>query len=124
MNIFVYGTLKKGDQNHELLDSSRFLCTTQTTESYVMLDFGAFPGVLKPENISQMPVSTIKGEVYEISKNTLEKLDIYEGEWYFREEIMLENGLSALMYFLKKIPPVNYKIITDGNWSGKNSGGY
>ena len=119
MNIFVYGTLKKGDPNHALLDSSRFLCTTQTTESYVMLDFGAFPGVLKPEDISQMPVSPIKGEIYEISEQKLEELDLYEGDWYFRESVMLENGLSALMYFLKKIPPVNYKIITDGHWSGK-----
>ena len=57
------------------------------------------------------------GEVYEIDENTLKDLDEYEGEWYFREEVRLENGLSALIYFLKKIPPVNYKVITDGNWA-------
>ncbi|SDF95652.1 Uncharacterized conserved protein YtfP, gamma-glutamylcyclotransferase (GGCT)/AIG2-like family [Methanolobus vulcani] len=117
MRIFVYGTLKKGDPNHALLDGSHFVCTTRTTDNYIMVDLGAFPGVLKPEDISQMPLSTIMGEVYEINEKTLEDLDYYEGEWYYREEVRLECGFSALMYFLKKIPPMNYKVITDGNWT-------
>ncbi|WP_321428774.1 gamma-glutamylcyclotransferase family protein [uncultured Methanolobus sp.] len=119
MYLFVYGTLRKGDPNHAHLKDSHFLCSTQTAGKYVMIDLGAFPGVLKHEDISQMPVSAIMGEVYDISEETLEKLDRYEGEWYYREEIRLENGLAALMYFLKKIPLPNYKTVTDGNWIRK-----
>ncbi|MBP1909109.1 gamma-glutamylcyclotransferase family protein [Methanolobus bombayensis] len=117
MYIFVYGTLKKGDPNHKLLKGSSFVCSTQTAGNYVMIDLGAFPGVLKPEDISQMPVSAIMGEVYDISEQTLKELDYYEGDWYYREKIRLKNGLSALMYFLKKIPPLNYQIITEGHWA-------
>jgi gamma-glutamylcyclotransferase (GGCT)/AIG2-like uncharacterized protein YtfP len=119
MYIFVYGTLKKGDPNHARLEGSRFVCATRTIENYVMLDLGAFPGILKPEDISHMPVSTIMGEIYQISDQILKELDHYEGEWYYREEVHLECGFPALMYFLKKIPPINYKVITNGNWENK-----
>lgn len=115
MYIFVYGTLKKGDPNHFRLNGSEYICTTRTAERYTMLDLGAFPGVIKDE--IEHTASFINGEVYSITPQTLENLDCYEGEWYFREEVKLDNGTMALMYFLRKIPPVDYEIIPDGNWA-------
>lgn len=114
MYIFVYGTLKRGDPNHQFLNSSEFICTTRTMKKYTMLNLGPFPGVLKNESAS---TSSIQGEVYDITAQTLETLDSYEGDWYFREEVELEAGITALMYFLRKIPAVNYDIIRDGNWA-------
>lgn len=117
MHIFVYGTLKKGNPNHFLLRSSEFAGSTKSADKYVMLDLGRFPGVMKQENVPGLPASQIKGEVYNITERTLGELDTYEGEWYFREEIQLEDERTAFMYFLKKVPPVNYKIISNGNWT-------
>ncbi len=117
MYIFVYGTLKKGDSNHQLLDGSEYICTTRTIGKYTMLDLGLFPGVLKDERSSRSSASFIHGEVYDITPHTLEALDNYEGEWYFREEIELEFGIEALIYFLKKIPAIDYDIIPNGNWT-------
>lgn len=116
MYIFVYDTLKKGDPNHFRLQSSEFVCSTKTADKYVMLDLGKFPGVIKPESTPGLTANHIQGEVYNITEKTLGKLDAYEGEWYFREEIQLENEKAAWMYFLKEVPPMNYKIVTDGNW--------
>ncbi len=116
MHIFVYGTLKKGDSNHQLLNGSRYICTTRTIEKYTMIDLGRFPGVLKDKKTSQSS-SSIYGEVYEISPRTLEILDEYEGEWYFREEVELENGTKALMYFLKNVPAINYELLPNGSWT-------
>jgi gamma-glutamylcyclotransferase (GGCT)/AIG2-like uncharacterized protein YtfP len=119
MYIFVYGTLKKRGPNHQLLNGSEYICTTRTIEKYTMLDLGLFPGVLKDEGSSQSPISFIHGEVYYITPQTLNVLDNYEGEWYFREEVELEAGTTAMMYFLRKIPPIDYEIIPEGNWENK-----
>ncbi|SFM24718.1 gamma-glutamylcyclotransferase family protein [Methanolobus profundi] len=119
MYIFVYGTLKRSDPNHFLLKGSEFICSTRTKISYTMLDLGRFPGVIKDE-VPKATSSPIYGEVYDIDQQTLEKLDAYEGSWYFREEVELETGLKALMYFLRKIPPLEYHVITDGNWKRHN----
>jgi gamma-glutamylcyclotransferase (GGCT)/AIG2-like uncharacterized protein YtfP len=117
MYIFVYGTLKKGDTNHFRMKDSEFVSRTKTADKYLMLDLGSFPGVIKQETAPGIPASWIQGEVYDISDKTLSELDSYEGEWYFREEVQLENGAFALMYFLRAIPPVKYHIVTDGNWT-------
>lgn len=117
MYIFVYGTLKRGDPNHQRLKGSEYVCTTRTKESYAMLDLGPFPGVLKAECSPQLQASPIHGEVYHINSQTLEALDSYEGEWYFREEVQLEGRFTALMYFLRQLPVGNYTVIPDGNWT-------
>lgn len=117
MYIFVYGTLKKGEPNHYLLSGSEFICPTETKEKYTMLDMGRFPGVLK-EDFSDRSVS-IKGEIYDVDEKTLRNLDTYEGDWYFREEVELKAEITALMYFLRKIPPLEYEIVPDGNWTGR-----
>ncbi len=119
MYIFVYGTLKKREINNRLLNGSEFICKTKTVEKYTMLDFGPFPGVLKYNGKLKLPLSRIKGEIYDITHQTLEGIDILEGEWYFREEVEFEGGIKAQMYFLEKIPPVNYTLIPEGNWAGK-----
>lgn len=116
MHIFVYGTLKKENTKHQLLNASKYICTTRTAEKYTMIDLGRFPGVLKDE-ITSRSSSSIYGEVYDITPQTLEILDHYEGEWYFREEVGLENGIKSLMYFLKNVPAINYEIIPNGNWT-------
>ncbi|WP_340818470.1 gamma-glutamylcyclotransferase family protein [Methanolobus sp. WCC4] len=118
MYIFVYGTLKKDSTNHYLLNGSEFICSTGTKESYTMLDMGQFPGVLKDE-LPEGHSASIQGEVYDVNEQTLGKLDTYEGDWYFREEVELEAGVTALMYFLRKIPPLDYRIVPEGNWTGR-----
>jgi len=97
--IFVYGTLRKGFGNHHLLENAEFLGTGRTKEKYKMTANG-IPFVSKSE-----PVSYIIGEVYEVDKKTLKRLDRLEGhpDWYKREKvkIILETGkeVEAWIYF-------------------------
>lgn len=117
MYIFVYGTLKKDENNHFRLCSPQFICSTGTSEKYVMIDLGDFPGVLRQQNAPGFTAVQIVGEVYDIPEKNLEELDTYEGEWYIREEIQLEKGIYALMYFLREMPGISYKVLKSGNWS-------
>ncbi|TGC09171.1 gamma-glutamylcyclotransferase family protein [Methanolobus halotolerans] len=116
MYIFVYGSLKKGFSNHNLLQSSEFICKTRTQEEFAMIDLNMFPGVIKGKKVSR-----IQGEVYELDSNTLEQIDMYEGEWYSRESVELEAGFRAQIYFLIKYPRYSEgpMVISEGNWTEK-----
>ncbi len=98
--VFVYGTLKKGFSNHFLLEKSLFLGNAESVEKYALY-IGEYPVVNEYEK-----VSTIKGEVYLVDLETLEKLDILEEcpEYYYRKMIKVklhENGeiINAYIYF-------------------------
>lgn len=99
MHLFVYGTLKRDCGSHHLIASATFVCKTRTFHKYTMIDLGPFPGVLQDGQIS-----LITGEIYNIDIELLCKLDEYEGEWYFRSEVEMDNGMTAQMYFLKELP--------------------
>jgi TatD family-associated radical SAM protein len=117
MYLFVYGTLKRESKNHYLLSSATFVCKTRTMHKYTMVDLGNFPGVLYDR-----PISLITGEIYNITNELLCKLDDYEGEWYFRSEVEMENGMTAQMYFLKEIPSLMKDksfVIPSGIWEDK-----
>ena len=95
--VFVYGSLKSGFGNHTFLENSDFLGTRCTKSAdFLMMSFGAFPGVLKGG------YGSIEGEVYLVDDTTLFKLDMLEsnGIFYTRELTELENGDSAWMYIL------------------------
>ena len=114
MYVFVYGSLKLHCSNHDILKNAKFVCASQTTEMYTMLDFGTFPGVVKvdDDSISQ---SKINGEVYEIDYDTLKYLDEFESIWFTREMVSLECGISAWMYFLNAMPD-EYEVVESGMW--------
>ncbi|QLC49816.1 gamma-glutamylcyclotransferase [Methanolobus zinderi] len=114
MYVFVYGTLKKGFPSHELLENSEFICETRTQDEFAMVDLNLFPGVIKDKKISP-----IQGEIYDVDTNTLRQIDMYEGKWYSREEVELESGFTAQMYFLIEYPfdLKDIRIIDNGVWT-------
>ncbi|MHC1728796.1 MAG: gamma-glutamylcyclotransferase [Syntrophobacteraceae bacterium] len=97
--IFVYGTLRKGQGNHHLLDSSEFLGTTKSKKHYALYASG-IPFLSQTGAVSQ-----VTGEVYSVDHATLRRLDQLEGhpDWYRREqaEVVLEGGTEfiAWIYF-------------------------
>ncbi len=75
--VFVYGTLKKGFGNNSLLKDSKFLGEATTADRWLMIGKGmGFPYLLKKD---KMKGKIIKGELYEVDKNTLNRLDQLEG---------------------------------------------
>ena len=98
--VFVYGSLKKGFYNHSLLSSSRLIGVAKTLEKYCMIDMGSFPGVSITEE-----VSVISGEVYEVSEEEFERLDMLEGypSFYNRKKVKVIIGYAEMevwMYYL------------------------
>ena len=97
--VFVYGTLRRGQWNHHLLDSSKFVGMARTKKRYALYGSGV-PYLSRTKALTQ-----VAGEVYAVDDGTLERLDELEGhpKWYRREQagVVLDGGeeLLAWIYF-------------------------
>jgi len=87
--LFVYGTLRRGQRNHRLIQDQRFLGEAKTKPLYRLLDLGQYPGLV-PASPGQG--QSIPGELYEVSQCAIAELDDFEGvPWLFdRQGIHLE----------------------------------
>jgi gamma-glutamylcyclotransferase (GGCT)/AIG2-like uncharacterized protein YtfP len=89
--LFVYGSLKKGFDNHNLLSKyAKRLGKARTVKKFGMFEdsFGNYP-YLVPS-----PYCKIQGELYEIQrKELMDKLDAFEGspEYYERKKIEIKS---------------------------------
>jgi gamma-glutamylcyclotransferase (GGCT)/AIG2-like uncharacterized protein YtfP len=79
--VFVYGTLRRGQSNHSLLEMSKFIGEAATLKTYWMITTGVFPVVLDavPDDFGLPPLS-IAGEIYHVDDATLAQLDRLERE--------------------------------------------
>lgn len=113
LNLFVYGTLKKGFSNHHYLKNSQYIAAATTSEQHQMYQSG-IPFVIKNKG-----TSPIHGEVYKIDNETLKRIDMLEGHphCYKREiiRIILDNGneTEAWIYFYPQ-KPANSILIKNG----------
>jgi len=109
--LFVYGSLKKGFQNHDIIKEATYKCKVRTRKKFAMYEepFGNYPYLIDKGNQGHK----IEGELYEINrKDLLDAIDEFEGAptYYVRKSIMVEmrNGeiKKALAYFFasQKIP--------------------
>ena len=109
MKVFVYGTLKKGFGNHYLLSNSKLLGDSYTKQAYDLYNLGYYPAMTDNGNY------IIKGELYEVDKDTLYRLDMLEGEGYLYLRKKIEvycNGISENCFtYIIKSKPQRYKSI-------------
>ena len=104
VNVFVYGTLMKGEHNHYFLDKEEYIGEYKTEARWGLLNVGAFPALVPH-------VFEVKGEVYKVSLSTLHALDRLEGVahgLYRRRDIVVfddaGNGIEAEVYLWNAIP--------------------
>ena len=94
-SVFVYGTLRRGGSNHDLLRSARRLGEHRTQPVFTMLDIGPYPGVVTGGS------DAILGEVYRITPAMLRHLDRLEDypRSYGRERIPTPWGEAWIYLF-------------------------
>ena len=74
-NVYVYGTLRKGNGNHVILNESQPICDG-TLRGYKMFTLGGFPAIVHTGNDSDVVV----GEVYRVDTPYVQdRLDSLEG---------------------------------------------
>jgi len=114
-NVFVYGTLRKGSFNHSLISSEEFVAEGNTRKKYKLIS-NTIPYVIKDEK-----VSTIKGEIYKVTDEALEALDMLEGhpDWYRREKTVIDTNkgsITAWLYFYPKKYSYTSRVISSGDF--------
>lgn len=112
--VFTYGTLMKGCGNHRFVLGTTFVGEGETTKEYGLFVDG-LPYVSESDN-----VSTIKGELYEVSDRKLEDIDMLEGHphFYERKEVEVEvdgETHTAYMYFYKRQMPYS-ALVPSGDY--------
>lgn len=108
--VFVYGTLRRGEVNHDFLETARF-CGPHATQPYFrMFSLGAYPAVV------QGGLDSIQGEVYQVDARTMSRLDRLEGfpVAYNRKLIPTPWGLAWIYLYRESVE--GRKRIPDGLW--------
>jgi len=84
--LFVYGSLKKGFDNHTILKKANYISKAQTIDKFAMYkeENRNYPYIVKNEIIGQ----SIEGELYQITReDVLKKIDEFEdAPKYFKHE--------------------------------------
>lgn len=117
--VFVYGTLKKGFENHErYLKNAKELGQAQVDG--IMFHLGCFPAISLAEQYTK-----ILGEVYQCTWEDILEMDKLEGVdtgFYSRVEIALYPYRKAWAYvFLSEQASRQKWIVPSGLWRGPQS---
>ena len=124
MLLFVYGTLKRGHQNHAyFLNKAGFLGEAETIERFCLKDLGAYPAVL-----DNSKVSTIKGELFNVNEEEMQNIDHLEGYPHLYTKINIKvkvakNATTSAIMYVAADEVRNYlkdrKTIESGVWEGE-----
>lgn len=118
--VAVYGTLRRGFHNYNAClkdDDVEYMGEYQTEPIYNMYSVGGFFPALTKDGYTSVTM-----EVFEVDKNTLERLDLLEGydaeydrdNHYNREPIITPYG-NAFTYFYNQ-DTKSLRLILSGDW--------
>ncbi len=95
LNLFVYGTLKRGFRNNHLLGNSKFLGVFETEPKYRLFENGYFPMMWEDDKDGY----SVQGEVWEVNLFRAFMLDRHE-ELYHRAAIDIKADLGPVHAYI------------------------
>lgn len=114
MNLFVYGSLKSGKHAHYILEKAQFL-GEGVIRGKLIRPHPRWPGVVEGPG-------EVHGELYDISRIGLDRLDAYEGypELFTRKQVEVWDDHSQPMgeawVYLFNQAQGNEEVIESGVW--------
>ncbi len=114
--LFVYGTLRRGDNNDERWEldrRARFLGQT-TLRGARLFDLGSYPCLVLTTN----PEHRVVGELFEIEQQVFEGIQAMEEEaQYVTVTVETEVG-PATAFVFESVPP-GARLIESGDWTAR-----
>jgi gamma-glutamylaminecyclotransferase len=108
--VFVYGTLRRGEVNHYLLETARFCGSHATRACFRMFSLGTYPAVL------QGGLDSIQGEVYQVDARTMSRLDWLEGYPHAYNRKLIPTPWGRAWIYLYRESVEGRKRIPGGLW--------
>jgi gamma-glutamylcyclotransferase (GGCT)/AIG2-like uncharacterized protein YtfP len=96
--LFVYGTLMRGEHHHDLIAGAEFLREAETPPAYELVLIDYFPALLVGGQ------TRVHGELYRVDADMLARLDELEEvpHYYLRARITLADGSPADTYLMPR----------------------
>lgn len=73
--VFVYGTLKRGGDNHSYIAYQQFLADAHTGPGFTLYSLGNYPGMIR----APQDTTGVTGELWAVDDACLKQLDLLEG---------------------------------------------
>lgn len=113
--LFLYGTLKRGCRNHQLMEGQEFLGPSRTLPRYHLYDRGPYPCLVEDDAGGV----AVRGELWRVDASALTRLDKFEeiGHTFARREVALADVTGPVfVYFYRGA----VSAFADGGaeWSG------
>jgi gamma-glutamylcyclotransferase (GGCT)/AIG2-like uncharacterized protein YtfP len=111
--LFVYGSLRRGERNHDFLAGASYLGRVRTRPLYTLRRSGITPGL--GENGHQ----AVAGELYELTDDHLRRLDRLGGApgLYLRKTVQLSDGSDVDAYVMPEAHARCYPEVASGDWA-------
>lgn len=114
--VGVYGSLRKGLVNHNVLKGSKQIGDYLTAPEYTMYDLGFYPGLI------DKGFTPIVLEIYEVNDNVLGNINTLEGysehskeqSYYIPKTIKTPFG--EVMIYIYNDSITNPVLVKDGDW--------
>lgn len=81
VDLFVYGSLKRGGRHHDELEGATFLGPAETAPGYRLEPLGEYLALVEAGE------GRVPGELFEVPLSKLPDLDAFEGDAYVRGEL-------------------------------------
>jgi gamma-glutamylcyclotransferase (GGCT)/AIG2-like uncharacterized protein YtfP len=113
--LFVYGSLRRGERNHDFMIGARFVARVVTQPVYSLRASGMTPG------LAEHGEQAVKGELYELDAAHLQRLDRLGGApgLYERKLVELADGTFADAYFMPDAHARCYPEVASGDWASR-----
>jgi gamma-glutamylaminecyclotransferase len=110
--LFVYGTLRRGEEYHHYLARSTGRGLARTEAHFTLLSLGTYPALVDGGS------TAVVGELYLVDLRDLAAIDELEEcpELYIRVIIPLSDGRRVHTYLLAKDVDPNWQAIPSGDW--------
>jgi gamma-glutamylcyclotransferase (GGCT)/AIG2-like uncharacterized protein YtfP len=127
MLLFVYGSLRKGLQNHPLLEQATYIGEYTTQTSYIMIGTKSksFPYLIKGHTLPTLAPTPITGELYDIPPTLIERLDALEDNPYTYTRQLISHDPPIEAYIVDNLILINqikkwigkrFVYISSGDW--------
>jgi len=110
VRVFVYGSLKRGEQYHDWLCGARFVGAHVTAPTWRFWDLGGYPAMSPGGDVA------VAGEVFDVDEAMLARLDELEEVPELYQRARMETEYGECWVYLVWEAPAGAKALADGVW--------